>query len=48
MLAKEELYDKVVDVRRVNDRVMSPAIVFQVEVVRVVCTYAPPSGKWME
>ena len=28
VLAKEELYDKVVEVRRVNDRVMSLAIVF--------------------
>ena len=30
----EELYDKVVEVRRVNDRVMEPAIVFE-DVVRV-------------
>ena len=43
MLVTEELYDKVVDVRRVIDRVMSLAIVF-VEVVRVVCSYVPPSG----
>ena len=28
VLVKEELYDKVADVRRVNDRVMSLAIVF--------------------
>ena len=48
MLIKEEQYDKVVDVRGVNDRVMSLAIVFHVEVVRVVCAYAPPSGESME
>ena len=46
-MVKEELYDKVVEVRRVNDRVMSLAIVL-VEVVRVVWAYAPQSGKWIE
>ena len=48
MLAKEELYDKVVEVRRVNDRVMSLAIVLEGEVVRVECSYTPQSGKLME
>ena len=38
VLVKEELYDEVVEVRRVNDRVMSLAIVFE-EVVRVVWSY---------
>ena len=33
---KRELYDKVVEVRSVNDRVMSLAIVLE-EVERVVC-----------
>ena len=37
VLVKEELYDKVVKVRRVNDRVMSIDIVFEEEVVRVAC-----------
>ena len=40
VLAKEELYDKVVEVRRVSDRVMSLAIVLE-EVVSVVCAYTP-------
>ena len=48
MLVKEELYDKVIEVRRVNDRVMSLAIVLEGEVVRVLCAYAPQSGKSME
>ena len=48
VLAKEEMYDKVVEVRRVNDRVISLTIVFYVEVVRVVWAYAPQSGKSME
>ena len=34
VLVKEGLYDKVVEVRRVNDRVMSLALVLVVEVVR--------------
>ena len=41
VLVRVELYNKVVDVRRVNDRVISPAIVSEEEVVRVVC-----STKW--
>ena len=43
----KELYDKVVNVRRVSDRVMSLAIVSE-EVVRIVSAYAPKSGKLME
>ena len=34
-MVKEELYDKVIEVRRVDDRVMSLAIIFE-EVMRVV------------
>ena len=48
VLVEGELYDKVVEVRRVNDRMMSLAIVVEREVVRVVSTYAPHSGKSME
>ena len=47
VLVKEVLYDKFVEVRRANDRVMSLAIVFN-EVVRVVWAYAPQSGKSLE
>ena len=48
VLVKEELCDKVVEVRRVDDRVISLAIVFEGEVVRVVCACAPQSGKSFE
>ena len=41
MLVKEELYDKVVEVRRVNDRVITLIIALEGEVVSVVCAYAP-------
>ena len=37
----------VIEVRRVNDRVTPLAIVFE-EVLRVVCAYAPQSGRWIE
>ena len=36
VLVKEELYDKDIEVRRLNDRVISLVIVFE-EVLRVVC-----------
>ena len=48
VLIKGELYDKVIDVRRVDDRVMSLVIVLEEEVVRVVWACAPQSGKSME
>ena len=47
VVVKEELCDKVVEVRRVNDRVMYFAVVFE-DVVGVVCAYAPQSVKSME
>ena len=47
VLVKEELYDTVVEVRRVNDRVVSLGIVFE-EVVRVEWACAPQSGKSLE
>ena len=48
VLVIEELYDKVVVLRRVNDRVRPLAIVLEEEVVRVVWAYAPQGGKSME
>ena len=45
ILVKEELCEKVVEVRRSCDRVMAIGLVFEEEVVRVVCAYAPQSGK---
>ena len=48
MLAIEELCDKVDEVRRVSDRVMSLVIVYHEEVVKVECAYAAQGGKPME
>ena len=47
VLVKEELYKKVNEVRRVDDRVMSLAIFFE-EVLRVVCAHASQSGRSMK
>ena len=45
ILVKEELCENVVEVRRRCDRVMAIGLVFKKEVVRVICAYAPQSGK---
>ena len=45
ILVKEELCEKMVEVRRRCDRVMGIGLVFGEEVVRVICAYAPQSGK---
>ena len=45
ILVKEELCEKVVEVRRRCDGVMGIGLVFGEEVVRVICANAPQSGK---
>ena len=47
VLVKEELYYKIVEVRRVDDRVVSLAMAFE-EDVRVLCVFAPQTWKSME
>ena len=42
---KEELCEKVVEVRRKSDRVMAMVLAFEEEVVRVICAYAPQVGR---
>ena len=44
-MVKEKLCENVVEVRRRCDRVMAIGLVFGEEVVRVICAYAPRSGK---
>ena len=46
-LVKEELCEKVVDVRRVSDRVMT-FVVFEEDVLRMTCGHAPQSGRCLE
>ena len=45
ILVKEELSEKVVEVRRRCDRVMAIELLFGEDVMRVICAYAPHSGK---
>ena len=44
-MVKKELCENVVKVRRRCDRVMAIGLVFEEEVVRVICAYAPQSEK---
>ena len=44
-MVKEELCENVVEVRRRCDRVMAIGLVCGKEVVKVICAYAPQSGK---
>ena len=46
VMVKEELCEKVVEVRRVCDRVMT--VVFEEDVLRLICGYAPHSGRSLE
>ena len=42
---KEELCEKVVEVRRVTDRVMTVVVVFEGDVLRLICGYASQIGR---
>ena len=48
VMVKEELCEKVVGVRRVSGRVMTVAVVFEEDVLRLICGYAPQSGRSFE
>ena len=41
---KEELCEKVIEVRTVSDRVMT-VVVFEEDVLRLICGYSPQRGK---
>ena len=44
-MVKEELCEKVVEVRRRCDRVMTVVMVLEEEVLRIICVYGPQSGR---
>ena len=44
VMVKEELCEKVVEVRRVSGRVMT-AVVFEEDMLRLICWHAPQSGR---
>ena len=47
-MAKEELYEKVVEVRRVSDGVMTVVVVLEEEALRRICGYVPQRGRSLE
>ena len=47
-MEKEELCENVVGVRIVNDRVMEVVLVFEEDVMRLICWYALRSGRSFE
>ena len=46
--AKEELCEKVIEVRMVSDRVMTLVVVFKEDVLRLICGHAPQIGRCLE
>jgi len=44
ILVEKELIDRVVEVRRKSDRIMSIKLVLGTEVLNVICVYAPQMG----
>ena len=44
VMVKEELCEKLVEVRRVSDRMMT-LVVFEEDVLRLICGYAPQGGR---
>ena len=47
VMVKEVLCDKLVEVRRVSDTVMT-VVIFEEDVLRLICGYAPQSGGSLE
>ncbi|XP_015768733.1 PREDICTED: craniofacial development protein 2-like [Acropora digitifera] len=45
VLVKEELWEKVVEVRRRSERVITVVMVLEEEVLRIICVYGPKSGR---
>ena len=48
VMVKKELCEQVVEVRRLSDRVMTVVVVFEQDVLRLICGYAPQSGRSLE
>ena len=48
VMVKEELCEKVVEVRRLSDGVMTLIVVFEEDVLRLIRGYAPQNGRSLE
>ena len=44
-MAKEELCEKVINVRRVNERMMTVVVVPEEDGLRLICGYPPQCGR---
>ena len=45
IMVKKELCEKVVEVRRKSDRVMTLVLAFEGKLVRLICAYGPQNGR---
>ena len=48
VMVKEEMCEKVVEVRRVSDRVITLVVAFEEDVLRLIYGYAPQNGRSLE
>ena len=48
VIVKGELCEKVVEVRRLSNRVMTLVVVFEKDVLRFICGYVPQGGRSLE
>ena len=48
VMVKEELYETELEVRWVSDRLMTAVVVFEEDVLRLICGYALLSGRCFE
>ena len=48
VMVMDKLCGKVVEVRRVTDRVMTIVVVLEEDVLRLICGYVPQSGRRFE
>ena len=48
VIVMEELFEKVVEVRRVSDRAMSLDVVLEEDLLRLISGYAPQGGRRLE
>ena len=48
VMVMEELCEMVVKLKKVSDRVMTDVVVFEGDVLRLICGYAPQSGRSFE
>ena len=48
VMVEEELCEEMMEVKRINDRVLTLIVVFEEDVLRLICGYAPQCGRCLE